>query len=307
MKFEVPVNLQKSSLLTIYATTAIVIVLCALGLWHLLQAGSESPTVFAYLLACTFGILLIVALNFLARQRWLNALRRDAELLAQQVTAGSDSSKATIQHDELRELSATMNDARDRLLELGFTDHLCNIGNRRAREHWLRSFFADPRTRAPVSLLLIDIDHFKAINDVHGHKIGDQVIRQFAHLLKQCIRRGDLVARLGGDEFCVLFPNTRLQVATSLARRIRAKLPAMIEMQKDTYLPLQWTGGLSVSDPFDYGYDQVLWRADQALIRAKALGRNQTRVRQAHGALSNAKRAAARESTQSERPAAPLH
>lgn len=307
MGLETQTNLQKSSLVTIFVTTAIVTVLCASGLWHLLKVDSSSSLIFSYLLASTFGILLIVGVNFLARQRWLNTLRQDVEILAQLAVASSDSVKESIQHDELKTLSEAMSSERHRLLELGFTDHLCNVGNRRALEHWLNTCFSDPRTRAPISLLLIDIDHFKEINDVYGHKVGDQVINQFAQLIKQRVRRGDLVARLGGDEFCVLFPNTRLQVAQCLARRIRASLPAMIEIENDSFQQLRWTGGLSVSDPFDHHYDQVLWRADEALIRAKACGRNQTRVRKAHGALSNARRVSAREARQVEAPTLPLH
>lgn len=307
MTFEVPSNLHNSSLGTMYATTAIVAGLCALGLWHVLRAGSPGTTVFAYLTACALGILLIIGLHLLARRRWLNALRQDAELLVRQALEGGVGGKATIQHDELRAVSQAMNSERHRLVELGFTDHLCNVGNRRALEHWLSSCFADPRTRAPISLLLIDMDHFKEINDIYGHKIGDQVINQFAQLLKQRVRRGDLVARLGGDEFCVLYPNTRLHVAQSLARRIRANLPAMLELESDSFLPLRWTGGLSVSDPFDSHYDEVLWRADQALIQAKSGGRNQTRVCTAQGALGNSRRVLARKAEAADTASTTLH
>ncbi len=280
-------NLQKSSLVTISVTTLVVLGIAGIGLWYLIRVNSSSEFVLSYVLATAFGLLLIIALNLNARSRWLEALRHDAEILEDLVRPKERNDRRGnqyISHDEFRALSETMRAERRRLLHLGLTDHLCNVGNRRALEQWLQACYANPNTRAPISLLLIDIDHFKEINDRHGHKMGDRVIHQFAQLLKRRVRQGDLIARLGGDEFCVVFPNTRLTVAVSLTRRIRAQLPLDLEIGNGVSQKLSWTGGISVSDPFDSHYDQVLWRADEALIEAKAAGRNQTKICQVQGA-----------------------
>jgi two-component system cell cycle response regulator len=128
----------------------------------------------------------------------------------------------------------------------------------------------------PLSLLLVDIDYFKAINDAHGHDAGDEVLREFALRIRRSIRGIDLACRYGGEEFVVVMPETDLAVATMVAERLRRRIASeafsIDEGRKsiDTTISI---GIAAVNSPKDKAA-VVLKRADQALFRAKRDGRN---------------------------------
>jgi len=110
------------------------------------------------------------------------------------------------------------------LQRLANTDALTGLHNRRqfyelANQELARS----RRTQAPVSLMMIDIDHFKQINDTYGHAMGDVVLQSLARTMKNSLREMDVIARLGGEEFVILLPQTSLGQATELAQRLRLK------------------------------------------------------------------------------------
>jgi diguanylate cyclase (GGDEF)-like protein len=165
---------------------------------------------------------------------------------------------------------------RRKLKDLGLTDHGSGLPNRRAFENKLEHQFVQARMGVPTSVLLLDIDHFKQVNDNLGHDAGDILIKRFASALRAAVRESDAVARLGGDEFCVIFPQTELDVAYELAERIRATLPKKLDLGQGRGYKVSWTGGLSAMFRDDSKADQVLWRADKALLKAKAAGRNRT-------------------------------
>ena len=98
------------------------------------------------------------------------------------------------------------------------TDSLTGICNRRCFFSWMGTIF---RMKFPVSLMIIDIDYFKPINDTYGHLAGDEALKQFARLLKENVRNTDKVARLGGDEFAVILPQTSCENALKIAERIK--------------------------------------------------------------------------------------
>ncbi len=275
-------NLKRSFLVAIAAAGTVVVLLSVWFAWTMHRFGVPTDQVATFIAVSAVGLILLVALHLRARDRWLAALEHDTRelerLVAEEPATTAKPVNGRIRTAELVPLSNRIREERRKLVDFGLTDYLCDTGNRRALEMWLRGYFADPRTRAPVSLLLLDIDHFKEINDRYGHQVGDRVIQGFAKALKDRIRRGDLIARLGGDEFCVVFPNTRLNVSAALSKRIRAQLPSHIELFTGRHHPVSWTGGLSVTDPFDESYDRVLWRADRAMIEAKAEGRNRTHI-----------------------------
>jgi len=169
---------------------------------------------------------------------------------------------------------------RRRLKDLGLTDHLSRLPNRRAFEVKLEQMYVQSRVGFPSSLLLIDIDRFKRINDDHGHDAGDALITGFAQALRDRVRETDYVARLAGDEFCIIFPFTDQHTAEVLAERLRLRMPAEIDLGTGVHQRVAWTGGLSVMHRADTKFDDVLWRADKALFGAKAAGRNRTHVYQ---------------------------
>jgi diguanylate cyclase (GGDEF)-like protein len=161
---------------------------------------------------------------------------------------------------------------------MGLMDHLSQLGNRRHFETRLQELFDASKASGLSSVLMIDMDHFKAVNDKHGHDAGDALIVGFANALRKVVRQTDVLARLGGDEFCIIYSYAPLEKATVLAERLRKQLPREILLTKGVMHQLRWTGGLSAMSDKDTKPDDVLWRADQALLQAKEAGRNVTKV-----------------------------
>ena len=158
-------------------------------------------------------------------------------------------------------------------------DHLSQVNNRRSFDEKQKELFATLKDGWSHSLLILDIDNFKQVNDTFGHEAGDQLIIKFGNALKHCLRNSDFIARLGGDEFCVLFPYTPLDRAQELAHRLRANMPESVELIPGVTQKLSWSGGLSEYSRDDKEENEALARADAALLEAKRGGRNATRIR----------------------------
>lgn len=161
-----------------------------------------------------------------------------------------------------------------RLAELSRTDGLTGVANRR---HWDESaqqeFRRYARARHAATVMLIDIDHFKRINDTHGHPAGDEVIRGVAAILRQQVRAQDTVGRYGGEEFGVLLPDTGAAAARAVAERVRARIEDAV-LLPDAGVRATVSIGLAVLDESIGNYDEWIRRADSALYRAKEGGRN---------------------------------
>ncbi|MBS1184738.1 MAG: putative diguanylate cyclase domain [Proteobacteria bacterium] len=160
-------------------------------------------------------------------------------------------------------------------------DHLSQVNNRRSFDEKQKELFASLKDGWSHSLLILDIDNFKQVNDTFGHEAGDQLIIKFGNALKTCLRNSDFIARLGGDEFCVLFPYTPLDRAQELADRLRSNMPESVELIPGVTQKLSWSGGLSEYSRDDREENEALARADAALLEAKRGGRNATRIRAA--------------------------
>jgi diguanylate cyclase (GGDEF)-like protein/PAS domain S-box-containing protein len=154
-------------------------------------------------------------------------------------------------------------------------DHLTGIANRRtffeAAEIEMARWRRQPR---PLSLLLLDADHFKAINDQHGHPAGDAVLRDLAATLSAGFREVDVVARVGGEEFAVLLPSTGLEGAVAVANRLLAAVAARSVEVDGVRIPYCVSGGVATMDDSVSGLDALMKRADEALYAAKHAGRN---------------------------------
>jgi len=158
------------------------------------------------------------------------------------------------------------------LEDLAATDELTGLFNRR---HFLRLAgreLESLRKGRQHGLALLDLDHFKSINDLHGHAAGDRVLQTFAAVARACLRDGDVVARYGGEEFVLLLPNTDADQFTACCERLREAF------SRSEPLGLQ-VSNLSVSIGLtllsaDDDLDEALHRADQALYQAKRNGRN---------------------------------
>lgn len=162
-----------------------------------------------------------------------------------------------------------------KLITLTTTDDLTGLYNRRYFQTQLHQEFARfQRSFADTALLMIDLDHFKQINDRFGHAAGDRVLQDFARLLKKAQRNSDLSARVGGEEFAMLLPDTGLEDACALANRLREQITAFSFIFEQHTIDVTVSIGCTLMLPEDERPDTALARADRALYEAKAAGRN---------------------------------
>lgn len=169
-------------------------------------------------------------------------------------------------------LVAWREEAERALRTLARTDSLTGLLNRRALHDEAGTLIAQAHRHGdPLSLLLIDIDHFKAINDSRGHAAGDQALCLLAGALQAALRRGDLAARWGGEEFCVLLARTGPADAAAFDTRLRASLAG--QAQAALGFVLDFSTGLAALQPTDAELQSLVQRADAALYAAKAAGR----------------------------------
>jgi len=130
-----------------------------------------------------------------------------------------------------------------------------------------------------AAIMMLDLDHFKQVNDNYGHGVGDQVLVAFAEVLRQGVRRMDVPGRLGGEEFAVILPGASLDGARQLAERLRRAVSQM-PVQDALGQPVRVTVSIGVAsfDPETPVSEALLTRVDEALYRAKAMGRNRVEV-----------------------------
>jgi diguanylate cyclase (GGDEF)-like protein len=165
-------------------------------------------------------------------------------------------------------------DERNRLLAM--QDELTGLSNRRFIMEALALQLAQARRNSkPVSVLMIDVDYFKSINDTYGHLSGDRVLRNLATSLRSRLRAQDMAGRWGGEEFLVVLPDTDAAGATILAGNLRAEVEdARWSAQDGRSIPLTLSIGVHTCDSATEELDTVISAADQALYRAKQAGRN---------------------------------
>lgn len=177
---------------------------------------------------------------------------------------------------ELRANAQTLSDTVRELEQLATTDELTGLHNRRSLLHRLKFETARAkRFRSPLSAVMIDLDHFKQINDEHGHAVGDQVLANVGRLLRESVRVIDIPGRYGGEELCVILPNTPLEGACKFAETLRAKLEAQLHYAGTRLLPVTASFGVGAFDHMEIAdAESLLRQADTALYRAKHAGRN---------------------------------
>ena len=165
--------------------------------------------------------------------------------------------------------------AREELRERANKDLLTMLPNRSAIAATLEQELARcHRDRRTVGVILLDVDHFKKINDTHGHFAGDAVLRETATRLRGNMRPYDQVGRYGGEEFLVVLPNCELEQATHQAERMRSRLQSSTMMIDGVEVRVSASFGVTVSDGSERNPDTFVRVADEALYRAKANGRN---------------------------------
>lgn len=169
-------------------------------------------------------------------------------------------------------LSLALNQARiaSRNLKMARTDVLTGLLNRRALFDLYGTDSADPA----MAVIVFDLDHFKTINDTHGHAVGDEVIKRFAEVIGQCIRPGDVAARPGGEEFAVVMTGVPLAAVEQAAERVRVLFESEAIVSEKGDFRATVSAGVAHADGDMEPFESLLRRADQQLYRAKESGRN---------------------------------
>jgi len=168
---------------------------------------------------------------------------------------------------------------RQQLVKLASLDSLTGLPNRRRTVELAEAALQGASvTRIPVTIALIDMDHFKAINDRWGHATGDHVLKEFARVGRETLRESDVLGRWGGEEFLLVMPDTPLEYALSSLERLRALVFAIRLPSSGSGLRVSLSAGLATSDADTRSLDELVARADAALYVAKREGRDLVRV-----------------------------
>ncbi|WP_167496040.1 MULTISPECIES: GGDEF domain-containing protein [Shewanella] len=165
---------------------------------------------------------------------------------------------------------------RSKLEQLANTDSLTGLFNRRSFTSFCEhEFFRATRYFQPFSLMIIDIDLFKVVNDTYGHLVGDEVIKRVANICNEHVREADVLARIGGEEFAILLPDTDMNSAYVLAERLRE---AQQQYDKPQAPSITISIGIATLRSQDKAFSEIFNRADKALYSSKHVGRNSVNV-----------------------------
>lgn len=222
-------------------------------------------------------LVVLLALSLAERQN----RERQARIAAQDVLIRMQREANQLLDQKVRERTRDLERLNKHLLEQSTTDALTKVRNRRYFDERLYSMYQDAyRNQSPLSLLLLDVDHFKSFNDQWGHALGDQVLKQAAQVMQQHVKRPlDSVYRYGGEEFAILLPDTGLPGALQIAENIRASIEQLDIQHNDKKLHITISVGVCSLIPSERDNEQGLCSlADKALYQAKHAGRNRVCV-----------------------------
>ena len=178
------------------------------------------------------------------------------------------------EEDKLRAMTRSLSARSETLEHAALTDGLTGMQNRRYFDDALREYIVEfRRIGKPVGLMILDLDHFKKVNDTHGHNVGDEALKAVANCLRTMTRYHDVVARLGGEEFAVVAPNMDVEMLERFAERIRKAIAATTVMAGEVRLKVTASVGLAVWDGKEAA-EEFFRRADRQLYEAKRQGRN---------------------------------
>jgi diguanylate cyclase (GGDEF)-like protein len=176
----------------------------------------------------------------------------------------------------IKQLQTELNQANEKLRTISLTDGLTGIENRRSLEERLKEVWSHSvRLHEPIALVMCDIDKFKSVNDTYGHLVGDEVLKEFARILKDEAREIDRVGRYGGEEFLLILPGTVLDAAVTFAERLREKVENHTFAYEGGTLRRTMSCGVAGSPhPRVKDQEALVRAADDALYVAKETGRN---------------------------------
>ena len=179
-----------------------------------------------------------------------------------------------VEHLQLRNIAAQLAASNQRLQQMALTDVLTELPNRRHANDYLEQQWAvAERSGRPLSCMMVDVDFFKKVNDTYGHKVGDDVLKQVAQILRSSARKQDLVCRFGGEEFLVICPDAPADQIYQYAERLRQNV-AMGDTQLGARVTISI--GVASKSPALLNAEMLLQLADKRLYKAKEMGRNIT-------------------------------
>ena len=233
------------------------------------------------LIVSLFAAPILWAYIYWQNRRWDTEVERRPALsiLKQFADVKRELTLAQQEIERRKQAEKALEESRERLQELATTDDLTKLANRRHfRDSATRELVRAGRYGRPLSLVTIDLDDFKRVNDTLGHSTGDHVLCRVAEMGLSEIREVDLFARVGGEEFALLLPDTSLEEARAVAERFREKVAKAVISTDRGRVSITLSAGVATVSPRVEDLDDLLKLADRALYRAKNDGRNLVRV-----------------------------
>lgn len=276
------VRFRSSLVAKVFGTCFVSIHLPLIGLAVYLAYGNPldpRPILLTTLLATLLGS----ALSFMLIQHFLSPIDRITRSLERYRSDGVPPTLDASGNDEMYKLAEAVevlthdqDKQMQRLRRQANSDPLTGLGNRRWLHETAESLFRRAaRLRCRVIVIMFDLDHFKKINDTHGHAVGDDVLVNVAKITQRQLRPDDLLARIGGEEFCVVLVDDGTDRPNSAAVRLRSSIEAWKPAVTSGILRTTASFGVYIGNPSAETLSEMMNMADDQLYRAKAMGRNQ--------------------------------
>lgn len=276
----VPLGILAALRLGILGATATVMLIAVLAVWQLVAGihpyATSMPQQAVWLTQEYLAVIALVSVGLAILLREIADQRESLKENERTLAAYNEVLEERVHTRTLalEEANRSLRHANELLATMAATDELTGIANRRyLRSEAQRELARLGQDGETASAIMVDLDHFKTVNDQYGHEAGDQVLCSILEPMRQCLRPRDLVGRMGGEEFLILLTGVDLATAAGIAERIRAAIEVLEIDYDGRHIPITASFGIAQWDG-QCELDELIRRADEALYRAKRSGRN---------------------------------